>query len=70
MKMTKVKVNKEKNAFKTMDFSELKTVYSDTDCNELILKGWEILHVGVSHVDNNGYSAKTTYMMANPRTSK
>jgi hypothetical protein len=62
----KTKTNKPGTA-ETLAFSEVKTVHTDTECNELIVKGWIILHAGATHVDNNGYNAKTTFIMGNPK---
>jgi len=59
-KITKQKTEKTKD---TLDFKEVKTVFTDTECNEHILKGWKILHVGLSHVDANGFNAKNTFIL-------
>lgn len=59
-----------KESSNAMPFSEVKTVHHEQDCNALILSGWQILHVGVSHVDHNGFNAKPTFIMAKPKELK
>ncbi len=48
---------------KILNFKSVKTVYSDIECNELIAKGWRILHVGASTLDHNGFNVKPTFIM-------
>jgi hypothetical protein len=53
----------------TLDFEEIKTVFSDNDCNTLIISGWKILHVGATHIDTNGFNCKTTFILGKPNNN-
>lgn len=57
----KVKNNKSKE---TLDYKEIKTVYTDTEANALLKDGWKFVFTGVAHVDSNGFNAKPTFIMA------
>ena len=59
------RVRSKKNKTKeTLNYEEVKSVYSDLECNELIKNGWKIVHAGVSTIDSNGYNVKPTFIMA------
>lgn len=60
---TRIKTNKDQNSG-GLKFKEVKTVFSESEANELIKKGWSLMHVGLSHIDGAGFNAKPTYMMA------
>lgn len=51
---------------RTLDYSEVKTVHSDEECNALVKKGWRILDVGRVHIDANGYNSKTCFILGKP----
>ncbi len=65
--MGRERIKTTKESTESMAFSEVKTVYNDEQCNELVAKGWTILHVGCSHIDANGYNAKPTFIMGKPK---
>ena len=48
--------------------SEVKSVRTDQEVNELLKKGWVILHAGAVHVDDLGLNAKPIFMMGKERT--
>lgn len=56
----RVQVKRTNKAKKTR---EVKTVHTDAEANELLAKGWRLLHGGVSHTDGFGYQAKPTYIL-------
>lgn len=60
---TRIKTKKTKE---TLEYSEVKTVYSDADANALVREGWRFLHIGASHIDTNGYNCKTTFILGKP----
>jgi len=64
---TRVKVKKPGN--ETLDYQEVKTVYSDAEASALVKNGWNFICVGISHIDGNGFNAKPTFIMAkeNPK---
>ncbi len=55
-----VKVNEQNNE---KIITQVKTVWSDEEANELFAKGWSLLHGGVAHKDVMGYQAKPCYVM-------
>jgi hypothetical protein len=48
---------------KELDFSELKTVRTDKEANDLLKAGWILLNAGVSHTDAGGYQAKCHFIL-------
>ena len=46
------------------DIKEVKIVRTDTEANELLSQGWQLMNVGVSHIDLAGYQAKPHYILA------
>ena len=46
------------------DVKEVKLVRTDTEANELLSQGWQLMNAGVSHVDSTGYQAKAHYILA------
>ncbi len=50
------------------DAKEVKTLYDEAGVNALLSTGkWVISDAGRSHVDNNGFSAKPTWMLIRVR---
>lgn len=57
----KIEVNtKESNE----EVKEVKLVRTDDEANKLLNKGWVLLDVATSHIDNMGYNAKPHYILA------
>lgn len=61
------RVKKKTSDKESMDFKEVKTVYSDSECNELLKKGWSVIYMGVSHIDTNGFNTKPTFLLGLPK---
>jgi hypothetical protein len=57
---TRIKTQKQKEF---SDISEVKTVFTQEECNKLLKDGWVLLSIGLSHVDGMGYNAKPTFIM-------
>ena len=52
------------------DILEVRTVWEDTEANDLITSGeWIVMHAGCAHRDNMGFQAKPVYIMAKIRTN-
>ncbi len=43
---------------------EVKTVWDETEANQLLKSGWELMHAGIAHQDSCGYQARNIFVLA------
>jgi hypothetical protein len=47
----------------SFSISQVKTCYSEDEANDLLSKGWILLHGGICHRDGAGYQAKPVFIL-------
>jgi len=50
------------------NISAVKTVWSEDEANDLLSKGWMLLHGGIAHRDGGGFQAKPVFVLGKKGT--
>lgn len=57
---TKIKVINRVNE----DIAKVKVVNTEEEANDLLEKGWTLLHAGAMHMDSHGFNAKPLFVLS------
>jgi hypothetical protein len=60
---TNVKIKKQKKESGFEEIKEIKSICDVIECNHLLATGWELLHAGGQHMDQNGFNAKPLFIL-------